>query len=219
MLVRIAGAVGLQVVSVIVVAAIVKSVDGASLSARVWLALEAAVVVSSVPTLFFFVRGDSRGAVDNATGVVAALLAASHTTSPRDLGVLITSGEELGLAGARAWAATAPAGITVLNCDTVDDVGGWRCMYSGSAPTAITSIATRVGHSVGLSVRAGRLIPGILADNIAFADVRIDSVTISRGNFSTLARIHTRRDTSIALTGQGVAECGVLLSALARELG
>jgi hypothetical protein len=70
-----------------------------------------------------------------------------------------------------------------------------------------------------VSIRIGRLIPGILADNIALTDARIESVTVSRGNFSTLARIHTRRDNSIALTGRGAAEAGVLLSALAKELG
>jgi hypothetical protein len=218
MLVRIASAVALQGVSLLVLAAIVKAMAAASVSAHVWPILETAVVVASVPTLFCFVHDHSPGALDNATGVVAALLAASQPTVPRDLGVLITSGEELGLAGARAWAANAPADIIVLNCDTFDDVGGWRCMYSGSAPTRVMSIATRVGRSLELSIRAGRLIPGILADNIAFADVGIDAVTLSRGNLSTLARIHTRRDTSIALTGQGAAEGGVLLSALAREL-
>jgi hypothetical protein len=70
------------------------------------------------------------------------------------------------------------------------------------------------------------MIPGILADSMAFADRDIGAVTISRGRLSTLARIHTRRDTSIALTGSGVAEgatllssLAALLSAVAKELG
>jgi len=65
----------------------------------------------------------------------------------------------------------------------------------------------------------GRLIPGILADSVAFADVGIEAVTLSRGTLSTLARIHTRRDTSNTLTGVGVAEASALLTALAKELG
>jgi hypothetical protein len=64
----------------------------------------------------------------------------------------------------------------------------------------------------------GRMIPGILADSMAFADRGIESVTVSRGTLSTLARIHTRRDNSIALTGSGVAEASALLAALTREL-
>ena len=66
--------------------------------------------------------------------------------------------------------------------------------------------------------RVGRMIPGILADSMAFADRGIESVTVSRGTLSTLARIHTRRDNSIAFTGSGVAEASTLLEALTREL-
>jgi hypothetical protein len=70
-----------------------------------------------------------------------------------------------------------------------------------------------------LKLAVGRLIPGILADSMAFADRGIESVTISRGTVSTLARIHTRRDNSNALGADGAADGGALLSALAKELG
>jgi hypothetical protein len=53
---------------------------------------------------------------------------------------------------------------------------------------------------------------------MAFADRGIEAITLSRGTLSTLARIHTRRDNSNALTGQGAAEASVILSALAKEL-
>jgi len=69
-----------------------------------------------------------------------------------------------------------------------------------------------------LTLTVGRLIPGILADSMAFADRGIESVTVSRGNLSTLARIHTRGDNSHAFTGSGVAEASVLLAALTKEL-
>ena len=126
--------------------------------------------------------------------------------------------EELGLAGARAWAATADAGMLVVNCDTVDDDGSWRCMYSGPKPARIARAVETIALTSGLKVAVGRLIPGILADSMAFADRGIESVTISRGNLSTLARIHTRRDNSSALGGSGVADGGALLSSLAKEL-
>ena len=64
----------------------------------------------------------------------------------------------------------------------------------------------------------GRLIPGIMADSMAFSDRGIEAVTVSRGSLSTLARVHTRRDTSTALTGSGVAQASALLTALAKEL-
>jgi Zn-dependent M28 family amino/carboxypeptidase len=132
--------------------------------------------------------------------------------------VLITSGEELGLAGARVWAAGASTEFRILNCDTIDDEGDWRCMYSTTNPDVITGRTKGVAYRLGLRLRVTRLIPGILADNIPFADRGIGAVTLSRGNLSTLARIHTRRDTSKALTGKGAADASALLSALAKEL-
>jgi hypothetical protein len=136
----------------------------------------------------------------------------------RDLGVLITSGEELGLAGARTWAANARPGVVALNCDTIDDTGGWRMMYTGAIPRRIGVAAEAISSSTVPRPAIGRMIPGILADSMAFADRGIESVTVSRGTLSTLARIHTRRDNSIALTGSGVAEASALLAALTREL-
>ena len=218
MLVRIASSVALQLLSGLIFLSLILSMVGIRITRGAWLALAAAAIVAALPTIFCFVGNDSAGAVDNGTGVVAVLLAATSAGAPRDLGVLITSAEELGLAGARVWALTAPPDIKVLNCDTVDDFGGWRCMYTGAKPAAITSMAGRVGAVLGVPLRVTRLIPGILADNVALADVRIDAVTISRGNFSTLARIHTWRDNSIAQTGRGAVEASVLLSALAKEL-
>ena len=80
-------------------------------------------VVVALPSIFCFIRNDSNGAVDNSSGVVSVLLAAQSAQSPRDIGVLITSAEELGLAGARVWAPSAPPEAEAINCDTVDDSG------------------------------------------------------------------------------------------------
>jgi hypothetical protein len=219
MLVRIASSVALQLVSIAVAVALVAAMAGLVAPRGWWLALQLIAVIGAAPAVLCFVGNRSPGAVDNASGVVAAILAATGADSPRELGVLLTSAEELGLAGARAYAATAAPSIKVLNCDTVDDSGGWHCMYSGAEPRQIMTAARAVAARGGLSVRIGRLIAGILADNIAFADAHIEAITLSRGNFSTLARIHTWRDNSIALSGQGAAEAAAFLSALAKELG
>jgi Zn-dependent M28 family amino/carboxypeptidase len=195
-----------------------------SLIESVWHLLAILAVLTALPSMLCFIRNDSNGAVDNASGVAAVLFAAHSESAPRDLGILITSGEELGLAGARAWlTAHAPAsaepGLRVLNCDTVDDAGEWRCMYTGAKPKRIGAAAETIAGALGVRLPMRRLIPGILADSMAFADLGIEAVTLGRGTLTTLARIHTRRDTSNAFGGNGVAEASALLSALAKELG
>jgi hypothetical protein len=92
-------------------------------------------------------------------------------------------------------------------------------MYTGNNPARIAAAAATIASRMGLKLAVGRLIPGILADSVALADRGIESVTVSRGTISTLARIHTRRDNSTALTGRGVAEGAAVVSALAKELG
>ncbi len=224
MLIRIASSVTLTIVTASSFIVLLLALLGVSLVEWVWYALAIAAIAGALPSMLCFVRNESNGAVDNASGVVATLLAAQSASASRDLGVLITSGEELGLAGARAWAGahawadSAQPWIKVLNCDTVDDAGDWRCMHTGPRPKRMAAAAETIAGGLGLRLPIGRLIPGILADSIAFADLGIEAVTLSRGTLSTLARIHTRRDNSNALTGAGAAEASVLLSALAKEL-
>ena len=218
MLIRIAGSLALAGILILTSALLLISLFGAHWISRLWPAVQVVGIIAALPGLACYVRNDSSGAVDNASGVAAVLLAAQSAAAPRDLGVLITSGEELGLAGARAWAISAPKELRILNCDTVDDAGNWRCMYTGTKPEQLTGSTRRVADSIAARMRVTRLIPGILADNIPFADRGIAAVTLSRGRLGTLARIHTRRDTSNALTGKGAAEASVLLSALAKEL-
>jgi hypothetical protein len=225
MLVRIASSVVLAIVTAASFVVILLSLVGVSFVSPVWHGLALAAVLGALPSMFCLVRNGSAGAVDNASGVVAVLMALQSASAPRHLGVLITSGEELGLAGARAWAqararmASPQAGIRVLNCDTVDDAGAWRCMYTGPRPKRIAAAAETIAGALGVRLPVGRLIPGILADSMAFADLGIEAVTLSRGTLATLARIHTRRDNSNAFGGHGAAEASVLLSALAKELG
>jgi hypothetical protein len=219
MLFRIASSVALALITASAFIVLLLSLVGLSVAPGVWHLLAIAAVVGALPSMFCFVRNDSHGALDNASGVAAVLIASQSASTARDLGVLITSGEELGLAGARAWAAGAGPGMLVINCDTVDDAGAWRCMYTGPRPSRIAAAAETIAGRLGSRLAFGRMIPGILADSMAFADRGIESMTVSRGTLSTLARIHTRRDNSNAVGGSGVAEAGVLLSALAKELG
>jgi len=228
MLIRIASSVALTAVIALSAIVLLVSLLGLNSTAGLWPALEIAAAVAALPSLFCFVRNQSNGAVDNASGVVAVLLAPESASAPADLGILITSGEELGLAGARAWARawarvharreSGDSGIKVLNGDTVEDAGEWRCMYTRPRPLRIAAAVESTAARLGIRLPMGSLIPGILADSVAFADLGIEAVTLSRGTLSTLARIHTRRDNSNALTARGAAEASVLLSALAKEL-
>ena len=218
MLVRIVSSIALGAVTVLSAIVLLLSLRDSIDVMAVWPVLRIAAILAALPSIFCWVRNDSPGAVDNASGVAAVLLAAASASSVRDLGVLITSGEEFGLVGARAWAARASQGTVVLNCDTIDDAGGWRVMYTGPRPLEIATATEIISTAMALKLSPGRFIPGILADSMAFSDRGLQAVTLSRGTLSTLARIHTRRDTSNAFTGSGVAEASTLLSALTMEL-
>jgi acetylornithine deacetylase/succinyl-diaminopimelate desuccinylase-like protein len=218
MLVRIASSMGMAAVPLLATAVLLFSLFADRNAVTAWRAIEVSTLIVALPSILCWVRNRSPGAVDNASGVAAVLLAAQSLSSVRDLGVLITSGEELGLAGARVWAAKARPGIVALNCDTVDDAGRWRLMYTGSVPARIKVAVEAISSSTVPKPAIERMIPGILADSMAFADKGIESVTVSRGTLGTLARVHTQRDNTSAFTGTGIAETSVLLAALTREL-
>jgi peptidase M28-like protein len=185
--------------------------------AATWSPVGAAAVVTGLPIMLSVVGNRSAGAVDNASGVVAVLLAAAALPRDLTLGVLVTSAEELGLAGARAWVRTrAPA--TALNCDGLDDGGGLLSMYSGHRPARLVAALSRAARAEGTGVRVRRLLPGVLVDGVAFADAGWEVLTLSRGTIGTLARIHTPRDSLQRLTGAGIDDAVAVLTRVAREL-
>ncbi len=180
-----------------------------------WIAL--AAVAAALPSLLCFVGNDSRGALDNATGVAAVILAARLVPSHLPIGVLLTSGEELDLAGARAWRKGVARKTVMINCDTVDDVGAWRCMYDERPHAAVLAAENRAKR-LGLNLRIGRIIRGILTDTNAFNAKGLTSITISRGTLSTLARLHTPSDNLQRVTGEGAAAAARLLAGIVEEL-
>jgi hypothetical protein len=175
-----------------------------------------AATIGAIPPLVSVVGNDSDGAVDNASGVAAVLLAASLLPRDCEVGVLLPSAEELGLAGARAFVANRKgmSGIA-LNCDTVDDHGELTIMYRGRVPDSL------VAKLKAASVRAPRVrrMPiGLLTDSVAFTDAGWLALTVSRGSLATLRRVHSRRDSLAALQGDGIDEVATVLAHAAEAL-
>lgn len=195
---------------------------GARMHPFFWAFAAAVTLVGALPVVLSVVGRRSPGALDNAAGVVA-MIEVARRMSGRErgdsrVGILITDGEELGLAGARAWAGSrAPA--PVLNCDGVDDDGEIQVMHTSRRPTDLLDAVARASASTGIQYRAARLIPGVLTDSVAFSDAGIPSVTFSRGSWRSLARVHSRRDDLSHLRGTGIAAVATLVASTVREIG
>lgn len=171
-----------------------------------WLLLTAFGAAGALPLCASVVGARSVGAVDNASGVAAVLLVAERALPGAGLGVLLTSAEELGLAGARAWVEHAghPSG-SAINFDGLDDTGVVRLTYGGTGYQPLMQALKAAATTEGLRVRCGRLFPGVLLDGVALARSGWRVVTVSRGTLGTVARIHTVRDDLSRLDGEGVA--------------
>ena len=188
---------------------LVRGVDGG-----VWGPVMLTALVGALPVIATTVGSRSPGALDNASGVATVLAAAEGQRAA--IGVCLTSAEELGLAGARAWVrARGPAnGAVLINCDGVDDRGAMTCMYSGTRPDDLVRQVTDAASRAGVAIRVHRLLPGVLTDGVAVADASWPAVTLSEGGVRTLARIHTPADRAEAITGAGIAEVARVMIAL-----
>lgn len=209
MLVRIAG---IAVASAAIVTTLIASfIPGArDLGNGFWIPATVAGAAGSIAVLLSTVGNRSRGAIDNASGVAAAMLTAVGSAPGSGVGVLVTSAEELGLAGAWAWVRqhaeryVSPEGRAAVNFDGLDDVGSLICMSDARSRVA-ASLRTAATATRRPVVFRG-VLPGIMVDANALNHTGWDAITISKGNFSTLARIHTSADAPERLTGTGVAE-------------
>jgi hypothetical protein len=206
-LVRVGGVVLLLLACVLALAA--AGLQLASLPHRMaWWAAVGMAALGMLPVMASVVGARSDGAVDNASGVAAVLAAAVAVRPETMFGVLLPSAEELGLAGARAWARGVRKG-TALNCDGVDDAGDLTIMYSGAAPTPLIQTLQAVAPR---APRVRRMPLGLLTDSVALADNGWTTVTVSRGSLATLRRVHTRADTVANLRGDGIDEVALLLA-------
>lgn len=154
-------------------------------------------------------RGDSPGARDNGSGLLAALTAAAGQ-SPAT-GVIITSAEEFGLLGARALVAGRPElfrGCEIINLDTLDDQGDQYIVHHDAAGA---SLGERLAQALALDAvpLVKRQLPaGILADSVVFVRAGLIAVTVARLDWSTLRRIHTAKDNAEGLAFTTAEEIG-----------
>lgn len=180
-----------------------------TLLGEVALAVPLVGLVCSAVVSLATVGNDSPGAADNASGVATCLSLAERLSPATPLGIVLTSGEELGLAGARAWVRGRAPGVAI-NLDTLDDRGHWRCMVHGAASR---DLAQRVCQGMSAqSWRVSPVIPGLLTDGVALADAGWRAVTLSRGSLATLGRIHRPHDTVRHLTGDAAEELAASLA-------
>ena len=200
------------------------AIAGWHLHRSYWTIAALVTLVGAIPVVLSIVTWRSPGALDNASGVATIMAAARQVGRETAVGVLITDAEELGLAGARAWAAErgggggGPGDEALLNCDGVDDSGAIVAMYSAAPPARLLRALARATVGTGIAHERTRMIPGVLTDSVAFADRGLMSVTFSRGTWRSLARVHTRRDDLAHLRGTGIAETATLIAATVREM-
>jgi hypothetical protein len=174
-------------------------------SSWAWIALTIAGVIAALPVASSFVGARSPGALDNASGAATVLRTVELLPRDVEIGVLLTSAEELGLAGARAWAREAEPAMAI-NVDGIDDSGELRLIYSGRTPRGLLE---RLGASWP---SASRLVPGVLMDGVALSAAGWEVVNVSKGSWRTVSRIHTTRDDLAHLHGVGVEDVATLLA-------
>ncbi len=167
----------------------------------------------------------SPGAVDNASGVIAVLAAVEALRERDDVGVLITGGEEYGMAGARVWSDGTARATPFVNFDGIDSRGAYRLtVHSARAvPDAARALANAVAAELragGHVVRTGWLPPGVLVDGVVLAGAGMPGITVMRGDWHTLGVVHTERDVADRLDPDAAVAAGrAAAAAVVRYLG
>jgi hypothetical protein len=138
--------------------------------------------------------GGSPGARDNATGLLAALVAADARVP--GIGFLFTGAEEFSLAGARAYAESGVdlGGSEWVNLDTLTDRGR---LYLVSHDRSGADLADRIApllRALDIPLRKRRLPAGVLVDSVALSRAGAQACTISRLDWQDFRLIHTSRD-------------------------
>jgi hypothetical protein len=161
---------------------------------------------------------ESPGALDNASGMAALLEVAAECRDPGDVAFLVTDAEELGLVGARRAIPLLPPVQGVINVDALDDHGmfyvtegyGWR--RRGSAPQLAAALMTAAA-ALDLPITRRPLPRTLFVDHLPLAESGIPALTLLRGGWHSLVRVHARSDDADQMDGTGAAAGANLLSA------
>lgn len=170
----------------------------------------------AVPLLLSPSLDKSPGALDNASGLVTLLGLAERLRDDGEVAFLVTDGEEMGLAGARAAAAELSPVEGIINVDGIDDRGEFLIMERhgfprrGSAPHLATALfaAARV---LDLPVKRRDLPHGIQVDHVPFQSAGFPALTLMRGDRRSLWRVHLPADNAGRTTGIGAADAVALV--------
>jgi hypothetical protein len=154
----------------------------------------------------------SPGAIDNATGVVAALAAADELGWPDEVGILITGAEELAMAGAREWVKGGGRGGVFFNFDGVDGKGRYLLwVHKGASPGTAQSIVSLLRDTLGKRetwIVKRFMTFGAFVDGMILSRAGLAGVTVQRGTFSTAAVAHTPKDTPSRVDLEGALRAG-----------
>jgi Zn-dependent M28 family amino/carboxypeptidase len=187
------------------------------------LVLGALAAASGMVLVFCWVDNRSDGALDNASGVVAALNVAAREAEEGDVAFLITDAEELGLAGARAAAPHMPPVFGVINLDGLDDDGPFYVLErfglfrkKGLAPHLAAALLQEAEFRNEPANRRD-LPAGIPVDHVPLVKAGTPALTLMRGSTRSLRRVHRPSDSADSLQGDGVRRAADLVcGALAR---
>jgi hypothetical protein len=173
-------------------------------------------VVAGVLLLFCWVENRSPGALDNASGVATVLALAESERERDDVGFLFTDAEELGLVGARSMARKLNPVFGVINIDGVDDYGPIYVLEKFGIPPR--HIAPHLVASI-LSAADAQQLPaqrrnvplGLMVDHLPMARANLPAVTVMRGTFTSLRRVHRPSDSVENMSGAGIQTLVVVL--------
>lgn len=160
-------------------------------------------------------KGTTVGAVDNGSGLAAALIAAE--TADARTGFIFTGAEEFGLVGARILVQQTPELVRdcdVINLDSLDDAGDIAIVSHDRRARALAGELDARLSRPGWRVRRRRLPPGIMVDSVPLARAGARAVTVARVTWSSFKVIHTPADAAARLDFASARAIGRLLGDL-----
>lgn len=178
--------------------------------------LGVSAAILGLPLLLSPALDRSPGALDNASGLATLIGLAERLRDDHEVAFLVTDGEELGLAGARAAARDMSPVEGIVNIDGIDDRGDFLIMERhgfpprGSASHLATALFT-AARVLDLPVQRRDLPIGIQVDHVPFHQAGFPALTLMRGTRRSLWRVHLPADNAGRTTGIGAADAVALI--------